>query len=316
MVKQLAELHGGTVGVASAEGEGSRFAAWLPLRLPAQADAVLAPAAGTAAQPAAQTGERTALVVEDDEQAAELIRLLLEAEGFTVLHAASAEDGLLLAAQQALSLVTLDLQLPGMGGWEFLLRLREIGEAALVPVVIVSGEADSTMALIGGAAAVLQKPVSRAQLKFSLANLGLHPAAERTHTVLVVDDDPKAVEVIAAFLPSPAYTILRAYGGAEAVSLAQRLRPDLILLDLMMPEVSGFDVVEALQRNADTAQIPILVVTAKQVTALDRATLNNTPGKCIHIVGKAGLNRAQFLAEVNRALLPHSIQGGARWPEY
>ena len=84
--------------------------------------------------------------------------------------------------------------------------------------------------------------------------------------MLVVDDDPKAVEVIAAFLPAPAYAVVRAYGGSEAIALAQRLRPDLILLDLMMPDVNGFDVVEALQRNADTARIPILVVTAKQIT--------------------------------------------------
>ncbi|MBT9475897.1 PAS domain S-box protein, partial [Polaromonas sp.] len=305
MVKQLAELHGGTVGVASAEGEGSRFAAWLPLRMPAQADPDPSHSADSAIRAVAEPGERMAMVVEDDQQAADLIRLLLEAEGLTVLHAARAEDALLLAAEQTLSLVTLDLQLPGMGGWEFLLRLREISRAAQVPVVIVSGLADSTMALTGGAAAVLQKPVSRAQLKFSLANLGLHPVPERIHTLLVVDDDPKAVEVIAAFLPSPSYAVVRAYGGAEAISLAQRLRPDLILLDLMMPEVSGFDVVEALQRHANTAHIPILIVTAKQVTALDRATLNNTPGKFMHVVEKAGLNRAQFVAEVKRALLPY-----------
>ena len=305
MVKQLAELHGGTVGVASAENEGSRFAAWLPLRMPAPADAGPGHGPDAAIRAMTETRERIALVVEDDQQAADLIRLLLEAEGLTVLHATSAEDALRLAAKQTLSLVTLDLQLPGMGGWEFLLRLREISRAAQVPVVVVSGLADSTMALTGGAAAVLQKPVSRAQLQFSLANLGLHPVPERIHTLLVVDDDPKAVEVIAAFLPSPAYAVVRAYGGAQAISLAQRLRPDLILLDLMMPEVSGFEVVEALQRHADTAHIPILVVTAKQVTALDRATLNNTPGKFMHVVEKAGLNRTQFVAEMKRAMLPH-----------
>jgi CheY-like chemotaxis protein len=152
---------------------------------------------------------------------------------------------------------------------------------------------------------VLQKPISRAQLKTSLASLGLHPAEEHTHTVLVVDDDPTAVEVIAAFLPAPAYAVVRAYGGREAIALAQRVRPDLILLDLMMPEVSGFEVVEALQRNTDTARIPILVVTAKQITALDRAALNNNPGKVINIVEKVGFNSVRFIAEVRRALPPH-----------
>ena len=120
--------------------------------------------------------------------------------------------------------------------------------------------------------------------------------------MLVVDDDPKAVEVIAAFLPAPAYAVVRAYGGNEALALARRLRPDLILLDLMMPDVTGFDVVYALQRDADTAGIPVLVVTAKQVTVQDRAMLNSNPANAIHIIEKTQFNSADFLAEVRRAL--------------
>ena len=109
------------------------------------------------------------------------------------------------------------------------------------------------------------------QLKISLDNLGLHPVQERSHSVLVVDDDPKAVEVIATFLPSPAYSVARAFGGKEAIAQTRRLLPDLVLLDLMMPEVSGFDVVESLRSDTTTAGIPIVVVTAKQVTSKDRA---------------------------------------------
>ncbi len=308
MVKQLAELHGGTVAVASAEGEGARFAVWLPLRTLEQAATAMphSPGVGVGITTiAAADDQHVALVVEDDDQAADLVRLLLEAEGFTVLRAASAEAALLLAPQQTLSLITLDIQLPGIDGWEFLTRIRENSTLARVPVVIVAGLADNDMALAGGAAAVLQKPISRAQLKASLANLRLHPAQERTHTILVVDDDPKAVEVLSAFLPNPSYAVVRAYGGGEAIILAQRLRPDLILLDLMMPEVSGFDVVEALQRNTDTARIPILVVTAKQITAQDRIALNSNPGNVIHIVEKAAFNHVRFMDEVRRALLPH-----------
>jgi PAS domain S-box-containing protein len=305
MVKQLAELHGGAVAVASAEGEGACFAAWLPLRLPADAATTLASGAGAQTLAVAKSNERIALVVEGDDRVADLIRVLLEEEGFSVLRAATAEAALLLALQQTLSLITIDLELPGADGWEFFQQIRESDTLAQVPVVIIAGPSDSNMALSGGAAAVLQKPISRAQLKASLANLGLHPAEEQTHTVLVVDDDPTAVEVIAAFLPTPAYAVVRAYGGREAITLAQRVRPDLILLDLMMPEVSGFDVVEALQRNTDTARIPILVVTAKQITALDRAALNSNPGKVINIVEKAGFNSVRFVAEVRRALLPH-----------
>jgi CheY-like chemotaxis protein len=120
--------------------------------------------------------------------------------------------------------------------------------------------------------------------------------------VLIVDDDPKAVEVIAAFLPAPTYTVLRAYGGGEAIGMAQRMHPDLVLLDLVMPGVSGFDVVDALRRTPSTSQIPIVVVTARQITAKDRAVLKNNAGAVVQIVQKAGFNRTGFTNEVRRAL--------------
>ena len=301
MVKQLTELHGGTVAVASAEGEGSCFTVWLPLRL----DGVSAFAASPdGLNEYGETSAPVALIVEDDDRSADLVRLLLEAEGFSVLRAGSAEAALTMAPQQVLSLITLDINLPGMDGWDFLAQIRENAVLSHVPIVIISGTTDTNLAVHRGAAAVLQKPISRAQLKASLEHLGLHATKESIHTVLVVDDDPKAVEVIAAFLPSPAYAVVRAYGGIEAITLAERVLPDLILLDLMMPDVNGFDVVEALQGNPETAGIPIVVITAKQVTALDRASLNSNPAHVIRIVQKAGFNRVGFLAEVRRALRP------------
>jgi PAS domain S-box-containing protein len=304
MVKLLAELHGGTVAVASAEGEGACFAAWLPLYR-SNFGTVSMPPSMALTKVAPPPAECVALVVEDDDQAAELVRLLLEAEGFTVLRAASAEEALLMAPLQPLNLITLDLQLPGINGWEFLQKIRDSITLTCVPVVIISSLPVSNLALSRGAAAVLEKPFSRAQLKASLVELNLGPAADRTFTVLVVDDDPKAVEVIATFLPAPAYEVVRAYGGREAIELAQRLIPHLILLDLMMPEVNGFDVVAALARDAATARIPILVVTAKQITELDRSMLQDAAGVSIPIVEKAGFNRAGFITEVRRALAPH-----------
>jgi len=309
MVKQLAELHGGAVAVSSAEGKGACFAVWLPLRTSTQTTGNMSThqehPVGVAPPSSIDRSERVALVVEDDDAAADLIRLLLEAEGFTVLRAASAEAALLLAPQQTLSLITLDIMLPGIDGWEFLVQIREISSLARVPVVILSGVDKSNITLNSGASAVLQKPIGRSQLKASLASLGLHPAKELTHTILVVDDDPKAVELIAAFLPPPGYVVVRAYGGSEAILLAQRLLPDLILLDLMMPEVSGFDVVDAMRSNPETSRIPILVVTAKQVTEQERSILNSNPENVIHIVEKSGFNQGRFVAEVRRAFLAH-----------
>jgi CheY-like chemotaxis protein len=219
MVKRLAEIHGGTVAVASAEGEGSTFAVWLPIRaVEAGATAIAVEASSPPYRPEA-SGD-IALVVEDDPHAA----------------------------------------------------------------------------------AVLQKPISRTQLIASLARLGVQPAAFVTRTVLVVDDDPKAVEIIATFLPVSEYTVVRAYGGAEAITLAERLRPDVVLLDLMMPDINGFDVVEALQRNNITARIPIIIVTAKHITEQDRTALSTGSDMVVEIVQKSALTRSDFVAGVSRAI--------------
>jgi DNA-binding response OmpR family regulator len=123
--------------------------------------------------------------------------------------------------------------------------------------------------------------------------------ANRSTKVLVVDDDPKAVELLAAYLAEPGYTVLRAYGGSEGIAVARRERPDLLVLDLMMPEVNGFDVVEALRSGAETAAIPIVVVTAKTLTAEDRAVLN---GYVASILEKASFSHGRFAEEVQRAM--------------
>ena len=117
--------------------------------------------------------------------------------------------------------------------------------------------------------------------------------------MLVVDDDPQAVELIAVRVACQACTVLRAYGGLDAIALARTALPDVIVLDLMMPDVNGFDVVEALSKHPDTARIPILVVTSKQVTDHDRDQLN---GSVLVIMEKGEFSRDRFTAEVRRAL--------------
>ena len=239
-------------------------------------------------------------MVEDDFKSADLIRVQLEAEGFKVLHAASGEAALVLALEQPLSLITLDIMLPNMTGWEFLARLKQTPALSRIPVVIISIVADRNKGFALGAAAVMQKPISRQELYEALVDLNLFPVSTgRTLKVLVVDDDPKAVELIAVRILGLASTVLRAYGGLEAIDVARRELPDLIVLDLMMPNVNGFEVVEALREQPDTARIPIIVVTAKPVTAQDRATLN---GYVMTIMEKSEFDRDRFTAEVRRVL--------------
>jgi CheY-like chemotaxis protein len=304
MVKLLTELHGGAVAVESAVGEGSCFTVWLPLRTPEAV--VSAPArAPSAAAIEPLAGARTALVVESDLKSADLVRVQLEAEGFEVLHAVSAEAALLLAVQQPLALITLDLLLPNMDGWEFLSRIKQLRELRRIPVVIISIAADRNKGFALGAAAVMQKPISRQELYEALVDLGVfHRPNGEALKVLVVDDDPKAVELIALAVQGLAGTVLRAYGGREAIDAARRGLPDVIVLDLMMPEVNGFDVVAALTEDPSTARIPILVVTAKQITAEDRAKLN---GYVTTITEKATFDADLFTAEVRRAMSGRAV---------
>jgi len=305
MVKQMTELLGGSVAMASKPGEGTCIAAWIPLRTSAQP--VLTERTDvqveTVVVPEILDHERVALVVEDDDEAASLVRILLEAEGFEVLRASSAEEALQMAPQQRLDLITVDIQLPGIDGWQFLTSIRADPTLGTVPVVVISGTSQGPpVALAGGAAAVLEKPVSRAVLAGALTALGFNDRQDQTRTVLVVDDDPKAVELIAMHLPPPAYATVRAYSGQEAIVLARRVRPDLILVDLMMPNVTGFEVVQTLQDDPSTAGIPILVVTAREMTELDRQVLNADPSHVVRIIDKIGFSLTDFLAEVHRAL--------------
>jgi CheY-like chemotaxis protein len=302
MVKQMTELLGGSVAVASKEGEGTCFAAWVPLRTAVQSASTERREASVEKAAAFENHKRVALVVEDGDEAASLVCVILEAAGFATLRASTAEEALAMAPPKGLDLITLNTQLPGMDGWKLLAGIRGDPAWVKVPVVVIGDEGGNPTVLADAAATVLKKPISRASLKKALTTLGFYEAHDRTHTVLVVDDDPKSVELIATYLPPPTYETVRAYSGQEAITVARRVQPDLILLDLMMPNVTGFEVVQALQDDPSTAGIPILVVTAREITSLDRQVLNADPTQAVRIIEKAGLNRTGFMAEVRRAL--------------
>ncbi|WP_235965193.1 response regulator [Caenimonas soli] len=297
LVEHLARLHGGGVAIASTPAEGSRLFVWLPWR---DAGAAAEQLAGPAARGAVPAGRPLALVIEDNDHAAELIRVQLEPAGFKIVRAATARKALEWLVTGQPTVVVLDLLLPDMDGWDLLGLLKQPNSAtAHIPVVIVSIVADMHKGFSLGASDVLQKPVSREELLDALANVGVNGMGRPVTRVLVVDDDPKAVSLLAAYLRGPRYSVLMAHGGKEGIEMAQRERPDLIVLDLMMPEVSGFDVVEVLKDNHETATIPIVVVTAKTLTAQDKATLN---GLVAVVLGKATFNHGRFVNEVRRAL--------------
>jgi len=167
------------------------------------------------------------------------------------------------------------------------------------PVVIISVSQDLGRGIALGARRVLQKPFVRGELIATLAGLVDVRSNGTPARVLVVEDNVKAVELLAAVLEAEGYRVQRAYSGAEAIKAAHSARPDLVILDLTMPEGSGFEVVQALRDCEQTARIPILALSAKDLTAEDHARLN---GAVSAIVKKSSFGRGELLAELRRAL--------------
>jgi len=307
LVKRMTELHGGTVAVASAPGQGTCLTVWLPCRteggcventggsehshaLSEQATAI----------PTEAAAAKHALVIEDDPAAAELLRLYLQGASFSVARAPDAEQGLAMAAAERPDLITLDLLLPHMSGWEALARLKANPELARVPVVIVSIVAERKLGVALGAAEVLQKPLRRRDLLDALHELGLSEKQGRPYSVLAVDDNPTMLTLLTSYLSAAKNcTLLTASSGREALDRIRQSLPDVLILDLMMPGLSGFDVIDELKADPATAALPILILTAKTITAADRERLN---GQVLKIMEKGSFKREHFLNEVQRAV--------------
>jgi signal transduction histidine kinase/DNA-binding response OmpR family regulator/CHASE3 domain sensor protein len=302
MVKRLAELHGGGLMTQSTEGVGSTFTVWLPWR-PVSADQeqeteIASPLHASElidGEPVAPT----VLVIEDDPRAVSLMRVQLQAQGYRVEFAHTAEEGLERALALRPSALVLDIILPGMDGWDLLSRLKEKPETRHIPVVIVSITDETRRGFALGAAQVLVKPVSQDDLLAALAAAGLDEPSSETR-VMVVDDDPKAVTLVSKHLQVAGYTPVAAFGGQEALELARHQAPDMVILDLMMPGVSGFDVVRHLRAAPQTAEIPIIVLTAKLLTTDDRVQLQ---GRVQQVMEKSAFESASLLAEVKRSLV-------------
>jgi signal transduction histidine kinase/DNA-binding response OmpR family regulator/CHASE3 domain sensor protein len=309
MIKRLTELHGGFVMLESEVNKGSSFIVRIPWRYPDKVDTVT-PSADFSASvvsdavrdtEAKKNSEHLVLIVEDDSSSAELMRLQLENLGYKVVTAASAEIAFDILSKEFPDLIILDILLPGMDGWEFLERIKVDKKLAMIPVVIASMVADGKKGIALGAAQVIQKPISRERLSATLSAMGINASKNKT-CVLIIDDDPKSVQILRTYFVNEGYTVLAAYGGREGIARVREKEPDLIILDLMMPEVNGFDVVETLRKDEKSAAIPIIIVTAKQVTNDDRERLR---GDVIRIIEKSEFKSGIFIKEIERALGKH-----------
>jgi adenylate cyclase len=284
--RRLCRLMGGDITVTSAPGEGSTFT----VRLPREAGPPL-PVAETS--PAASRGYRgTVLVIDDDATARELIATYLVGEGFAIETAASGVDGLKKVRELRPAAVTLDIMMPDVDGWTVLAAVKGDPVLADIPVVIVTIVDEQRRGIALGAAGYLTKPIDRERL---IEIVSRFRVIDAPGSVLVVEDDEDQRQLVRAILGARGWTVREAANGRLALDAITAELPDVILLDLMMPEMDGFEVVAALQADAAWRDIPVVVVTALDVTGEARARLN---GGVEQILSKHAAAPGELMARV------------------
>jgi signal transduction histidine kinase/DNA-binding response OmpR family regulator len=296
LTKRFAALHGGDVRVSSRLNKGSVFTLSLPLR------AGVLPA--TDPVPAgAKNGHGTGplvLVVEDDPAAAELLTRQLAGAGYRTEVARTGNEALARARELQPAAITLDIILPEVDGWEVITRLKSDETTSGIPIVVVSVVDNPELGLALGALDYFVKPVDVGALIKRLNRFDFKRRSGSDEVrVLVVDDDAASRTWLAKALEPAGFTVLRASGGREAIELAKTMLPDCVLLDLMMPEVTGFDVVEALRADEATRETPIMVITAMNLSEADKRLLN---GRVSQILSRGSFGTTDIVGLLKRVV--------------
>jgi PAS domain S-box-containing protein len=294
ITKRLVERHRGRIWVESEVGQGSRFSVEMPLR-PAHEKREPDFSIGGAQL---QREKPLVLIVEDEDPARELLTNYLEPEGYDVASVSSGTDALIRARQLQPDVITLDIRLGDSSGWEILHRLKKEPETGHIPVVVISilDEPETGFAL--GASDYLVKPIDKESL---LAVLRKHVSlpSKGAATLLVVDDDTETRYLLSAMLEAEGYTTLLAATGKQALDILSRMSPAAILLDLLMPEMDGFEVLRRIRDDRISRDVPVFILTAKDLTEQD---LSNLAGQTRALFLKGDAWREALLTQLRRAV--------------
>ena len=307
---RLCEMMGGEIVVESELDRGSTFTVHLPAEMAeVSAEPELAPSTSeqTSVDPAAHPhagGANTVLVIDDDPNVHDLMTRVLARDGLQAVVASSGEEGLRLAAELRPVAITLDVMMPRLDGWAVLAALKADPRTSHIPVIMLSMVEDKTLGYALGAADYLTKPMDRDRLS---AVLRRYRRGEPGETVLVVDDDPLIRDQVRQVLAGEDCAVIEAENGLVALKHLAEVRPDVILLDLMMPEMDGFAFADEVHRREAWRSIPIVVMTAKDLTVEDRHRLAGAVGD---IVQKRAYSHERLLREVRDRVVSHAHRGG------
>lgn len=285
--KRFCEMMGGDVTVESVPGKGSTFT----VRLPAEVSAGrIEPIPRAVVGEPLSAGAGTVLVIDDDPVVHDLLTRLLTKEGLRVQSAMTGEDGLRFTRELHPDVITLDVLMPGMDGWAVLKALKADAILANIPVIMLTIVEDKNFGFSLGAVEYMTKPVDSAQLISLLKKYGRHVSP-----VLIVDDDASARERLNRILKKEGWAVEEAENGRAALERVAKNSPSIILLDLMMPEMDGFEFMAEFRKHEEWKTIPIVVITAKDLTPEDRLRLN---GYVEEILQKGAFTREDLLNEV------------------
>jgi signal transduction histidine kinase/DNA-binding response OmpR family regulator len=308
--KQIVELHGGTMWVRSAPGEGSTFG----LRIPQAGLSAEARDERWMVDAPSGSGP-TVVVIEDDPRSAELVELHLRAAGLNAVTVGTGEAGLEAIRRLLPAAVVLDIHLPGMTGWDVLETLKADASTAAVPVVVVSVEPERGRGFALGATEYLVKPVPGEHLLAAVSRALQHtrtPVPGGTlpvgRSVVVVDDDPLALKLVRSTLEPLGWTVHTCSGGLDAADLVRTVDPSVVIMDLLMPDVDGFAVIDELRADGTPSGPPIVVLTAKSLTSED---LGRLEGRIAFVAEKAGLDLASLARRLAQVAAAGAAEGAA-----